>query len=420
MAYGGDDDDAPAPTPTTVESRTTGTERPTGTPTADPNPTLGPEYVAAIAMEHARVLAEDIGPRPAGSQAELVAAEYIRARLNEYGYEAELQPFPITTYLVVRSEAKAEHGEGALTVESTPLSRSGSGLVTAPLVEAGLGYPEDFPSTTAGSIVLLERGELTFTEKAANAREAGAIGVLVFNNQGGPFGGTLRDQVPMPVVSISREDGGALQDLLASEDVTMTLDVELQVNESSSNNVIGRPPGGGCRIVAGGHYDSVETGPGANDNASGTGVVLEIARGLAADGEFDEVCFALFGAEEIGLVGSSHYVTSNSLAGVEAMLNFDMLAVGEGWPLGGTTELVDLTGEVAESLGISYRLDSTPGTGGSDHAPFIDAGVPALIFNCFCDPNYHTAADRFEFLSEQRMVEAGALGLGVIGRLLGE
>jgi aminopeptidase YwaD len=265
--------------------------------------------------------------------------------------------------------------------------------------------------------VLLERGEITFTQKAANARAAGAIGVIVFNNQGGPFGGTLREEVPMPVVSISREDGEALQGLLAAGSVTMTLDVELQVSESSSNNVVGRPPGGECRIVAGGHYDSVPNGPGANDNASGTGVVLEVARSLAADGEFDDVCFALFGSEEIGLVGSTHYVNSDPLSGVEAMLNFDMLAVGEGWPLSGTTEIVDIAGEVAESLDLPYTLD--PGaSGGSDHAPFIDAGVPALMFNCFCDPNYHTAADRLEFLSEERMAEAGALGLGIIELIL--
>ena len=99
------------------------------------------------------------------------------------------------------------------------------------------------------------------------------------------------------------------------------------------------------------------------------------------------------------------------------MLNFDMLAVGTGWPLSGTTALVDLAGEVAESLEIPYRLESSE-PGGSDHASFIGAGVPAVIFNCFCDPNYHTAADSLDFLERQRIDEAGALALGLIEALL--
>ncbi len=99
------------------------------------------------------------------------------------------------------------------------------------------------------------------------------------------------------------------------------------------------------------------------------------------------------------------------------MLNFDMLAVGSGWPLSGSTALVDLAGEVAEGLDIPYRL-STSRSGGSDHASFIEAGVPSVIFNCFCDPNYHTVADRFEALEQDRIEEAVALGLGLIEALL--
>ncbi|MCH8201141.1 MAG: M20/M25/M40 family metallo-hydrolase [Chloroflexi bacterium] len=183
--------------------------------------------------------------------------------------------------------------------------------------------------------------------------------------------------------------------------------------------MVARPADGACRIVVGGHYDSVPAGPGANDNGSGTAVVVELARTLAANGGGD-VCFALFGAEEIGLVGSLAYIAALSpdeLSGIEAMLNFDMLAVGTSWPLVGSTALVDLAGEVAEELAIPYDVSPSE-PGGSDHAPFIEAGVPALILNCFCDPNYHTADDSLEFLDRQRFAEAGALGLGLIEALL--
>jgi Zn-dependent M28 family amino/carboxypeptidase len=206
---------------------------------------------------------------------------------------------------------------------------------------------------------------------------------------------------------------------MVSETLTATVDVEIKIVDGESQNVVARPSDGTCRIVVGGHYDSVPAGPGANDNGSGTAVVIELARTLAANGDGD-VCFTLFGAEELGLLGSIAFVealSSDELSGIEAMLNFDMLAVGSGWPMSGSTSLVSLAGEVAEGLGIPFDISNSE-PGGSDHAPFIEAGVPALLLYCFCDSNYHTAADRLDFLERQRFEEAGALGLGLLEALL--
>jgi Zn-dependent M28 family amino/carboxypeptidase len=220
-------------------------------------------------------------------------------------------------------------------------------------------------------------------------------------------------------VAITRGDGEALLDRIVNETLTATVAVEINIISGESQNVVARPKDGACRIIIGGHYDSVPAGPGANDNGSGTAVAVEIARTLAATSS-DDVCFALFGAEEIGLVGSVAYIAALSpeeLSGIEAMLNFDMLAVGTGWPLGGTAALVELAGEVAEELAIPHTVSPSE-SGGSDHGPFIAAGVPAVIFNCFCDENYHTAADGFERLGRERLAEAGAMGLGLIEALL--
>jgi aminopeptidase YwaD len=143
---------------------------------------------------------------------------------------------------------------------------------------------------------------------------------------------------------------------------------------------------------------------------------------MAADGSFDETCFVLFGSEEIGLLGSAHYVeslTPDEVSGLKAMLNFDMLAVGDAWPFAGSQTVVSVAGEEAESLGIPHSVDTGGfAGGGSDHASFINAGIPAMMFNCFCDQNYHTAGDRFEFVSEQRLAEAGAIGIATANALL--
>ncbi len=371
------------------------------------------------ALAHARALAIDIGSRPAGSAEELAAAEYIRAELAAIGYVTELQPFPIDSYEVINSNLDVSGAEGTTAVVATPLTGSPSATATGQLVPAGLGYADDFPDEVAGNVALIERGVLAFSEKVANAEAAGAVAAVIYNNEAGPFSGQFGATPGIPAVAIAREDGESLLDRIADDNLTATVDVEISVLRGESQNVVARPADGDCRIVVGGHYDSVPAGPGANDNGSGTAVVIEVARTLAANGGGD-VCFALFGAEEIGLVGSQAYVAALSpedLSDLQAMLNLDMLGVGAGWPLSGSTALVDLAGEVAEALAIPYRIAGAE-PGGSDHLPFIEAGVPALIVNCFCDPNYHTDGDRFDGLQRERIEQAGALGLGLLEALL--
>ncbi|HLC28738.1 MAG TPA: M28 family peptidase [Dehalococcoidia bacterium] len=409
----------PSPSPAATRTRAP-TQAPT--PSASPTPGVGnPEFDSARALELVRALSVDIGSRAAGTDGERRAATYIRDGLATYGYHASLQPFPIQSFVDVSTSLELLSPQ-QLAIEAQALGGSVSAQVEAQLVAAGLGYAPQFPAGTAGSIVLIERGEITFAEKVANATAAGAAAVIVHNNQSGPFFGQMASESRIPAASISREDGLALAELLSGDAVTARLAVEARTETTQSQNVVAKPPSGECRLVVGGHYDSVPAGPGANDNASGTAVVIEIARAMAADGAFDETCFVLFGAEEIGLIGSSHYVqslTADELAGLKAMLNFDMLAVGDGWPLGGTAGIVDIAAQGADRLAIAHSDESgLPAGGGSDHASFIQAGVPAMLFNCFCDPNYHTAGDRFEFIKEDRLAEAGAMGLATAEVLL--
>ena len=192
-----------------------------------------------------------------------------------------------------------------------------------------------------------------------------------------------------------------------------------------SQNVAARPKDGECRVIAGGHYDSVAAGPGGNDNASGAATVVEMARVLAADGEFDDVCFLLFGAEEPGLIGSASFVESLTPVEVEtleAMLNFDMVGVGSQWLFAGSPSITDLAAAEADERGLDYIVERTLPIE-SDHASFINEGIPAVLFHSLFevvadDPNYHTAEDRAEHVEPSRMAEAADLGLAVIDVLL--
>lgn len=404
---------APAATPTALAPAS-----PTPSPpTAAPTPTFDPGQ----ALEHIRALSVGIGIRAAGTEGEQRAAEYIRGQLASYGYQTFTQGFTFESYVDDGSVVEVLSPE-AQTLAAQGLAGSPSGTVEGEVFDAGKGYTAEFPAGASGKIALVQRGGISFGQKVANAAAAGAAGVVIYNDVPGPFGGGLGGTGSIPAVSISMEDGQALATLAAHGSVRVRITLRAHTETLASQNVVAQPPDGVCQAVAGAHYDSVPAGPGANDNSSGTAVVLEMARVMAADGRFDPVCFVLFGAEEVGLLGSSQYVSTlppEERQRLKGMLDFDMLAVGSGWPLEGSPELVALAGEVASALGLPHSASGLPAGVGSDHAPFIQAGIPAVLFNCFCDEHYHTAQDQLEYIQQERLREAGRMGLEVLARLLG-
>ncbi len=152
-------------------------------------------------------------------------------------------------------------------------------------------------------------------------------------------------------------------------------------------------------IVIGAHYDSVNwangstaTAPGADDNASGTGGVLEAARVLVAGGPYERTLrFILFSGEELGLLGSAHAAQQSVQNGelVVAMLNMDMIAYRAP---GGTRDvdfatnnttawLVDLCDQLGQLYVPNWASKSGVLTAGSsDHASYFNAGWPAAFF----------------------------------------
>ena len=111
----------------------------------------------------------------------------------------------------------------------------------------------------------------------------------------------------------------------------MRLRVEYRVGSIPTENVIAETRGGDPNkvVVVGAHLDSVGTGPGINDNGSGSAALVEFARELRGVYPKNKIRFIWFSAEESGLLGSEHYVASlpeTERAKIAAMLNFDMIA----------------------------------------------------------------------------------------------
>ena len=257
-----------------------------------------------------------------------------------------------------------------------------------------------------------------------NAAAAGAAGVVVYNNVAGRFDGNLgRAGSTIPAVSIAKEDGDRLAGLLAAGRLEVTLEVDAGKQQLQSQNVVAQA-GDGCRVVIGGHYDSVAAGPGANDNASGTGVVVELARVMKPVAAAKQLCFVAFGSEELGLWGSRRYVEALAPAektAVVAMINLDMVGVGETWRLFGSDSLSDPALASAHAAGAvvdGFSGEGRGSGGGSDHASFIQAGVPAVFIHRQNDPNYHTPEDKPEFTNPDLLETAGKIAVELVNRLV--
>ncbi|MEE2045797.1 M20/M25/M40 family metallo-hydrolase, partial [Nocardiopsis tropica] len=200
-------------------------------------------------------------------------------------------------------------------------------------------------------------------------------------------------------------------------------------------------------VVVGAHLDSVEDGPGINDNGSGTAFVLETAIRLAEQADpNNKVRFAFWGTEEEGLVGSTEYVadlTEQQLEDIALYLNFDMIGSHNygRFVLDGGMELPDSSGAPSGSGAIakvfadyfaSQDQVSEPGvlSGRSDYRAFMESGIPSgglfsgadgikseeqvewyggTAGEAF-DPYYHTADDTMEHIDWDSVAELSAAG----------
>ncbi|KFZ12414.1 hypothetical protein V502_07107 [Pseudogymnoascus sp. VKM F-4520 (FW-2644)] len=308
-------------------------------------------------------------------------------KLDDY-YSVYIQPFPVVT------------AAGNLTVndaliESATMSFTGAGHPVAELVpvanlacEAG-----DFPAEVSGKIALISRGTCTFGAKAKLAKAAGAVGVVVYNNEDGVVQGTLGEEGDYPpTIGISKAQGEKFLAAIAAG-TAQTANLIIEQQTITTYNVIAETLGGDHDNVIhlGGHSDSVAAGPGINDNGSGGIGILEVALHLTKFKVKNAVRFSWWAAEEEGLLGALFYVKSqpqSELDKIRLYLNYDMIA-SPNWIIavydgdGSTFNVTGPPGSAqAEHLFIDYfrdieKIDSVPSDfdGRSDYGPFLDAGI---------------------------------------------
>ncbi len=272
------------------------------------------------------------GTRVSGTQGYNDSVAYAQQVFEAAGYDVTVQPFQFQNFISLSPSILEQIAPPpAGPVANTIMSYSGSGDNTAPVSTVALFgcNPTDYAGFPAGHIALISRGVCFFTDKATNAYNAGASGVIIYNDRPGILNGTLGSTFTLDIsVTTVTQDVG--QQLAATPGLIMRLKTDTFRGLATSYNVLAESTGGDPDnvVIVGAHLDSVDTGPGIQDNGSGVAAILEVAEEMAALNPRNKVRFALWGAEEAGLVGSTFYVNGLSpgeLDDIALYLNFDMI-----------------------------------------------------------------------------------------------
>ncbi|MDA1272419.1 MAG: M28 family metallopeptidase [Chloroflexi bacterium] len=388
-------------------------------PTPSPTPkffTPEPELSGAGPFAELERFLDESGPRESATDQELAAAEYLKSRFRDMGYRTELQPFTVED-VSLAGNGLTLNTPSPETIPARPLTNSGLGDVSGILTPVGLALPGDIPEAgLKGRIALAERGQITFQSKADNVFAAGAVGLVIYNNRPGVFQGVLASQPGFPVISLSQEDGKAIEVRLAESKIEASIDVSLV--DRPSRNVIAEKQGpGDAVVVLGGHYDTVPGIVGANDNASGIAVLLSIAQTLAAADLPFTLRIIPFGSEELGLLGSEFYVASLSdteLASTKAMLNIDAVGTGNGVSISGHPALTGLASQILAEAGMEFSVTGEVAGATSDHASFQAAGVPYITFYGDGLSRIHTDGDTIGAVQPGLLENAAKVAVAIL------
>ncbi len=377
------------------------------------------------------------GTRVAGTKGFNDSADYAEKVFKDAGYNVTKQEFAFLSFIELPGSSVTQVSPtSTLTIETKAIGYSGSGQVTATVSTPSqiLGCEAaDFAGFPAGNIALIKRGTCNFIVKANNAIAAGASAVVIYNREPGLINGNMGPEFTSTVVvtSVLQTVG---EQLSAIPNLQLSVNVSTVRGTATTTNIIAESKEGDPNnvVMVGAHLDSVDAGGGINDNGSGSAAILEVAKQMGKVKPRNKVRFALWSAEESGLIGSTKYVEGLAEAEKQKIalyLNFDMIGspnhvffvydgdnsdgVGAGAGPAGSTGIEKTFETFYNKRGVSFK--GTDFDGRSDYGPFIEAGIPAGglftgaegtktvaeaevwggISGTAYDPCYHKACDNY-------------------------
>lgn len=396
-------------------------------------------YLASDALEGRRT-----GTAGADAAMDYLVKQYERMGIGAKGSSGYLQKFEINEGLQMDPSTQFKVNNIQLKIEKDffPLATSASSHIAGnpamALHEKGQPWFKDIKET-------LEENksnphfdiEAWIKKEVTTAASKGATAFIIYNT------GTVVDNIlfnkndktvpySIPVIYLTQTG------LQHFTDPSATLQVEISVRLSEkkrpATNVAAFINNGAANtIVIGAHYDhlgfnedknALDTGHvihnGADDNASGTAALLEIARLLQQKSPVhNNYLFLHFSGEELGLLGSKYWIENPTMTGsINYMLNMDMvgrydtshkLTVGG---YGTSSKWSNIWKAINTPLVVKF--DST-GSGPSDHASFYRAGVPVQFFFTGSHPDYHKASDDADKINYEATAQIVTLAYQIMG-----
>jgi aminopeptidase YwaD len=391
-----------------------------------------------------------LGNRFAGSEVEYMAGNLVSDTFKESGIQVIEEEFPIKTFNEEYSFIKV-NGEVEIPSRAMFFSEStcDEGL-KGELVYVNKGLEEDYKGKSVrGKIVVFNRDNETmkdqFWPEICSAAKHGAIGAILINFDPWTFITTLEtgyfeserrflpiNPEPIPAVVIDCIQGDKLLKIMEGGPASGTLVVKTENKDGHSVNIRGIKKGNKTpdeRIIIYGHRDSAGT-PGANDNGSGTSIIMELAR-ILKDKELNRTIeFISLGAEEqLGSAGSDAYIKKHKddLGNIKAGIEIDMVAVGSqlwvmkggNWPgrqIHFPEKLCNYVVDVAEEMGYYLEQDYCV-LGTPDSGRFTEAGVPTTWIWGPGDKYYHSPEDKPERVDPNKLKVLADILATVICRL---
>ncbi len=371
-------------------------------------------------------------PRPSGLEGERRAAEQIETQLREAGMETMRQSFPVTTYCDAESLLETPLAPAGF-LPSTPVGLAGTIDDGTPrrVVFIGAGDPALLETLSPGDLALLDVDfwSLARVYRDLAARKVG--GLICINRPGRPLPHTsflppeLEAPGPLPACWVSLEDAH----LLLAEDALASLRIRQRIRAASSQNILGHIRGAGVseeQVLVTAHYDTVPGSPGAEDNASGCAVALQLALNLLQDSPpRRSVAFAFLGSEELGLRGAHHLVGQLERAceidNIRAIINIDCVgaAIGQRLVRYACSDR-GITAVWEASRAANEDWDIQAGMMGSDDAPFTARGIPVISIARYGRTDVrHTPEDRLKWLSPRALQKDHEFTGRILAHLVG-